>query len=78
MCIICIELDKNKLTPWEARRNLGEMVEVIGEEHAREVDQKISDTIFEEISLNFGETLHDEGEFCEFCESLTCFCPSED
>lgn len=78
MCIICVELDKKRLTPWEARRNLGEMVEVIGEEHAREVDQKISDAIFEEISLNFGETLHDEDKFCEFCESLTCFCRSED
>lgn len=78
MCIICVELDKNKLTPWEARRNLGEMVEVIGEEHAREVDQKISDAIFEEISLNFGETLHEDDQNCEFCECSPCYCSYEE
>jgi len=60
MCIICIELDKNKLSPWEARRNLGEMVEKIGHEHAREVENKISDAIYDEISLKFGETLHQD------------------
>ena len=58
MCIICIEMEKNKLTPWEAKRNLGEMVEKIGAEHAREVENKISEAIFEELSYKFGETLH--------------------
>jgi hypothetical protein len=74
MCIICIEMDKNTLSPWEARRNLSEMVEKIGHDHAREVDKKISDAIFEEISLNFGETLQQTCEFCEFCECDPCDC----
>ena len=51
-------MEKNKLTPWEAKRNLGEMVEKIGAEHAREVENKISEAIFEELSYKFGETLH--------------------
>ena len=59
MCIICVELDKNKLSPWEAKRNLTEMVENIGEEHAREVENKISDLIFEQINLNYGDTVYD-------------------
>lgn len=51
-------MEKNRLTPWEAKRNLGEMVEKIGAEHAREVENKISEAIFEELSYKFGETLH--------------------
>ena len=41
MCIICVELSKNKLTPREARRNLGEMIHVIDEEHRLEVLRNI-------------------------------------
>ena len=26
MCIICIELEKNTLSPWEAKKNLSEIV----------------------------------------------------
>ena len=37
MCIICVELQNNKLSPWEATRNLSEMIEEIEEEHALEV-----------------------------------------
>lgn len=37
MCLICVELSKNKLTPLEARRNLGEMVNIIKKEHRMEV-----------------------------------------
>ena len=77
MCIICVELDKNKLSPWEAKRNLSEMVEKIGIEHTREVENKISDLIFEEINLNYGETIHETLDFCyfcDFCEKTTCDC----
>ena len=66
MCIICIEMDKNKLSPWEAKRNLSEMVEKIGQKHAIEVENKISEAIYEQILFEFGETLHDyddEGDF---------------
>ena len=41
MCLICVELSKNKLTPLEARRNLGEMMHVIEEEHRMEVLRNI-------------------------------------
>lgn len=51
-------MSKNKLSPWEAKRNLTEMVEKIGVEHAREVENKISEAIYDEINLKFGETLH--------------------
>ena len=64
MCIICIEMDKNKLTPWEAKKNLAEIKESLGQEHAIEVENKISDAIYEELYANFGETLtKDEEEY---------------
>lgn len=59
-------MDKNKLSPWEAKRNLSEMVEKIGQKHAIEVENKISEAIYEQILFEFGETLHDyddEGDF---------------
>lgn len=74
MCIICIEMEKNKLSPWEARRNLGEMVEKIGPEHAREVEKAISDAIFQEIYFNFGDTLHEAADSCDFCVCDPCDC----
>jgi len=37
MCLICIELEKDKLTSLEARRNLGEMSEQIVKDHKLEV-----------------------------------------
>ena len=37
MCLICVELAKNKLTAIEARRNLGEFISVIDESHRIEV-----------------------------------------
>lgn len=67
-------MDKNRLSPWEARRNLSEMVEKIGPEHALEVDKKISEAIYEEVVLNFGETLHSDGEFCDYCDCSPCDC----
>lgn len=52
-------MDKNKISPWEAKKNLTEMVEKIGQNHAIEVENKISKAIYEQILLEFGETLHD-------------------
>ena len=74
MCIICVELEKNKLSPWEARKNLTEMVEKIGPEHALEVDKKISDMIFEHIAFNYGDTLHDDEKLCDSCDCSPCDC----
>ena len=59
MCIICLELEKNKLSPWEAKKNLTEMVDKIGQEHAIEVENKISDLLFEQLNLNYGDTMYD-------------------
>ena len=67
-------MDKNRLSPWEARRNLGEMVEKIGPVHAREVENKISDALYAELFLNFGETLDHSLDFCNFCENYDCDC----
>lgn len=41
MCIICSQLEVNKLTPWEAARNRMEMLEVIPDEHLEELDENI-------------------------------------
>ena len=37
MCLICVELTKNKLTSIEARRNLGEMRTTLKKEHIQEL-----------------------------------------
>ena len=42
MCIICVDLDKGKLTPWEAAKNRREMLSQLDEEHLSELDEKIS------------------------------------
>jgi len=60
MCIICLELQKGLLTPFEATRNLTEMVEQIDEDHLQEV--------FELIMLQ------EEQEFCEYCDCSPCDC----
>lgn len=43
MCIICVEFQKQRLTFQEARRNLGEMVDSIGEDHAQEVKSMLEE-----------------------------------
>tara|TARA_R100000234_G_C4988797_1_gene174530 strand:- start:977 stop:1177 length:201 start_codon:yes stop_codon:yes gene_type:complete len=52
MCLICVELSKNKLTSIEARRNLGEFIHTIDEKHAKEVWQAIWDKEDEERETN--------------------------
>lgn len=41
MCIICVGLSDNKLTPWEAAKNRQEMIEAIEEDHHEELDRRI-------------------------------------
>ncbi len=43
MCLICVDFQRDKLTIPEARRALGEMVEVLDDEHVREVRQMLAD-----------------------------------
>ena len=63
-------MQKNKLSPWEAKENLKEMITEIGQEHAIEVENKISSAIYDEILFNFGDTLEKEIEFSEFYERI--------
>jgi len=42
MCIICVDLEKGKLTPWEASRNRTEMLDTLDKEHLKELDEKIT------------------------------------
>ena len=37
MCIICVEFQSKKMSPIEALKNVAEMKETIGEDHAKEV-----------------------------------------
>ena len=37
MCMICIDMAKNNLMPFEAIRNLSEVASTIGEDHLEEV-----------------------------------------
>jgi hypothetical protein len=45
MCIICVDLDRGKLTPWEASRNRTEMLNQFDEEHLKELDAKIKEHV---------------------------------
>ena len=47
MCIICIDLDKGKLTPWEAARNRTEMLDSFDEEHLVVLENKINNALME-------------------------------
>lgn len=48
MCLICIEMDKQRLSSQEALRNFKEMKTDLGKEHEKEVKQKIFDKMIEE------------------------------
>jgi len=49
MRIICVDLQKNKLSPWEAHRHLGEVKQAMGKEHAKEVAKKIYEKMLENL-----------------------------
>ena len=48
MCLICIELDKNRLTFKEGIRNFQEMKIDLDKEHIKEVQQRLIDKMVEE------------------------------
>jgi len=58
MCIICIELEKDKLTIEEARRNLGEMWSSL-DDHAQEVVAFINEKEIEEMLKEYSKELDD-------------------
>ncbi len=47
MCKICIDLDKQTLTPWEAAKNRTEMLDSFGEDHLKVLDEKIRKGLLE-------------------------------
>ena len=54
MCIICIDIARNKLSPFEAILNLSEMAVSLEEEHVDEVVQLIESILGDEkIDLDF-------------------------
>jgi hypothetical protein len=61
MCIVCIELEKEKILPWEASKNLLEMSESLDSEHVLEV-------------LELIHKIENENEICEVCEEQFTAC----
>ena len=53
MCIICVEFQSKKLSPAEVLKNISEMKDTIGEEHAKEIVKMLfSDaTIDEQVEI---------------------------
>ena len=51
MCIICVELEKNTLLPWEATRNFSEISGSIPKEHHEEVKIKINEAFQYEAAM---------------------------
>tara|TARA_Y100000310_G_scaffold296575_1_gene328923 strand:- start:2480 stop:2668 length:189 start_codon:yes stop_codon:yes gene_type:complete len=58
MCIICVELEKDKLTIAEARRNLGEMWSCL-DEHAVEVEDFINEKEIEKMLEVYADEIDD-------------------
>ena len=67
VCLICVEFGMSRITIAEAKRNLREMKEVIGEEHLEKVEnflaekeaERIEDMTGEEFLEEFGDILAD-------------------
>tara|TARA_R100000030_G_scaffold8194_1_gene5588 strand:- start:122 stop:322 length:201 start_codon:yes stop_codon:yes gene_type:complete len=58
MCIICVDIERDKLTLKEARRNFGEMAVSLGE-HAEEVEEMLSKLEIEESLKEYLEYLEE-------------------
>jgi hypothetical protein len=48
MCIICVQLEQERLKPAEAARNLREMRPAMSKEHQEAVEKKIDEAFFRE------------------------------
>ncbi len=70
MCIICIDIEKNLLSPFEARRNLTEMFDSLELNHIKDVQDKISELIERQIN-EYDEI---EEEICETSGFESCEC----
>jgi len=61
MCVICVDLRKDKLSSFEARQNLGEMHTVMSREHIHEVLQLIWKKEDDEYAEHFYDDNFNEG-----------------
>lgn len=61
MCIICIELEKERISPWEASKNLKEMSKALDSEHIQEV-------------LDLIGKIKNQNNICELCEEHFSAC----
>lgn len=55
MCIICVDLQKDKLTWREARRNLNEFSDILDKEHKLKILKKIWEKQDEDLLLEENE-----------------------
>jgi hypothetical protein len=60
MCIICVDITKNKLTSVEARRNLGEMHEALAKDHVLDLLHLIWQKEDEEFQEEYDVYLEDQ------------------
>lgn len=73
MCIICLDIEKNKLTSKDAQWALMEMANKLDEKHYYEVLEKIE---YLEAKNDFKRLLKEKNTFepCEICECDPCDC----
>ena len=66
MCLVCIDFSSNKLTLEEAKKNLGEMKEKIGEEHYQEVSTMLQKKQIEKFwEIFYKDVDSDDEEYWE-------------
>tara|TARA_R110000765_G_scaffold333910_1_gene424383 strand:+ start:2068 stop:2319 length:252 start_codon:yes stop_codon:yes gene_type:complete len=77
MCIICIDLEKERLTAQEAWRNLGEMKNSIESDHYEELKDEISQLLIDEYIKSvypYVYEMHNPVELCDSCQCDPCNC----
>tara|TARA_B100000989_G_scaffold298857_2_gene290516 strand:+ start:611 stop:850 length:240 start_codon:yes stop_codon:yes gene_type:complete len=73
MCIICVELEKSLITPFEAEKNLKEMQNSLDLEHFLEVEEKIEQIDRENHFISLLNNDNTE-EMCTTCYCDPCDC----
>lgn len=77
MCIICIDLERERLTAQEAWRNLGEMKNSIDSDHYEELKDEISRLLVDEYVKSLYphiHNMHNGEDHCENCQYDPCNC----
>lgn len=60
MCMICLHFHADKLTPFEAMRNLNEMAPIIGDYHTEEVVTMIIESEIQRVEKSFANEIEEE------------------